>query len=214
QAAGVEAAIFMIPDGAVHPGLRAGLTNLLTAGVARIAVTSALPAITGASTRLDGGVQTTNVGNTNAATLGAGGVVGVDALALPVLAAPDVQIVDAGAVRIGLEVQASSVEIAALAITGFGSAPASDLDASILVGASAASVSITRCAIGTSANAFADPGAAARAGGDQVRVIGGDNGVVQSCLIGFAVGTGVSLSNGSNGWQVLGCEIRGNAIGQ
>src|SRR5262249_10559320 len=44
--AGTETSVFMVSDGAAHPGLRAGLANLLTAGVARLSLASALPAIT------------------------------------------------------------------------------------------------------------------------------------------------------------------------
>ncbi|HKQ56778.1 MAG TPA: SdrD B-like domain-containing protein, partial [Candidatus Eisenbacteria bacterium] len=83
QTPGVETSIFMVSDGAVHPGLRAGLASLLTGGVVPITAQSALPAVTGASTRVDGGTQTANVGDSNPGALGTGGTVGVDALALP-----------------------------------------------------------------------------------------------------------------------------------
>jgi len=214
QTAGVETSIFMVSDGAAHPGLRAGLANLLTGGVARITLASALPPWTAAATRLDGATQTTNVGNTNAVSLGSGGTVGVDALALATVAGPEVEIVDGAAIGLGLDLEAASEEVNAIAIRGFGNAPASSSDANILVGATANGVRITSCVLGTSATSFSDPGAAARSGGDQIRLIGGDNGLAQNCLIGYAVGTGVSIGSSSNGWQVTGCEIRGNAIGQ
>jgi uncharacterized repeat protein (TIGR01451 family) len=140
--------------------------------------------------------------------------VGVDGLALPTVPGPEVEIRDGAAIGLGLSLQGSGCSINAIAIDGFGNAPASSTDADILVNASAAGVTITSCVIGASATSFTDPGAAARSGGDHVRLIGGDNGIVQGCLIGFAVGTGISIGSGSNGWQVLGCEIRGNAIGQ
>lgn len=44
---GKETSIFMIPDGLAHAGLRAGLTNQLTGGVAEITPTTSLPAISG-----------------------------------------------------------------------------------------------------------------------------------------------------------------------
>src|SRR5213079_394775 len=66
-APGVENALFMIGDGAAHPGLRAGTASLLSGGVARITLASALPALTASFTRIDGATQTTNVGNTNPA---------------------------------------------------------------------------------------------------------------------------------------------------
>lgn len=213
QAAGIEAAIFMISDGLAHPGLRAGLPGLLTAGVARIPLATALPPITGAATRVDGASQTLRVGDTNPAVLGAGGVTGTDGLALPPLAGPEVELRDAGGVRVGLALEAPGLEVASLALVGFGDAPGSDLDAGIRVGAAAANATIFRCVLGTPAASFADPGAALRAGGDQVRVLGADDGQVRECLIGFAAGTGVALVQGANGWLVESCEIRGNAVG-
>ena len=51
----------MIPSGA------------LTSGVAVITLASALPTVTGSSTRLDATTQTVNIGNTNIGTLGTGG---------------------------------------------------------------------------------------------------------------------------------------------
>jgi len=76
---GAESSIFMIPSGS------------LTFGVAVVTLNAALPAISGASTRLDGTTQTVNVGNTNAGNLGTGGTVGVDAVALPTFPRPEVQ---------------------------------------------------------------------------------------------------------------------------
>ena len=65
QSAGSETSIFMISDGNAHPGLRAGLANQLTAGVAVIPTATALPAVTDSYTVLDGSTQTANVGVTN-----------------------------------------------------------------------------------------------------------------------------------------------------
>jgi hypothetical protein len=70
QTPGKEVSIFMIPNGAAVPGLRSGLTNQLTTyGAAKITLASGLT-ISDANTTLDGGTQTTNVGNTNNVTLG------------------------------------------------------------------------------------------------------------------------------------------------
>jgi hypothetical protein len=77
---GAESSIFMIPNGA------------LTGGVAVITLSAALPAISGASTRLDATTQTANIGNTNAGSLGSGGSVGVDGIPLPVFPRPEVQL--------------------------------------------------------------------------------------------------------------------------
>ena len=77
---GFESSIFMIPT-AQH-----------TVGVAVIALASALPAISGSSTRLDATTQTVNIGNTNGGVLGTGGTVGVDAISLPTFPRPEVQL--------------------------------------------------------------------------------------------------------------------------
>ena len=79
--AGFESSIFVIPSAA------------LSSNVAVITLASALPAVTGASTRLDATTQTINTGNTNnGAALGTGGSVGVDNVALPQFARPEVQL--------------------------------------------------------------------------------------------------------------------------
>ena len=77
---GFESSIFMIPNAQ------------LTGGVAVITLTGTLPTVSGSSTRLDATTQTVNVGNTNAGTLGTGGTVGVDAIALPTFPRPEVQL--------------------------------------------------------------------------------------------------------------------------
>jgi hypothetical protein len=77
---GSESSIFMIPSGA------------LTSGVETITLTTALPAVTGASTRLDATTQTVNIGNSNSGTLGTGGSVGVDNVSLPSFQRPEVQL--------------------------------------------------------------------------------------------------------------------------
>jgi parallel beta-helix repeat protein len=77
---GSESSIFMIPSGA------------LTSGVATITLMTALPAVTGANTRLDATTQTVNIGNTNSGTLGSGGSVGIDNVSLPSFQRPEVQL--------------------------------------------------------------------------------------------------------------------------
>lgn len=212
QAAGLEASVFMIPDGAAHPGLRAGLANALTAGVARITLLSALPALTDAGTRVDGGTQTTNVGNTNAATFG-GATAGVDAVAVAGVAAPEVELRDGATLALGLDLQGANQAVARLALTGFGNAAGSNNDASVRVGAAASGASVSGCVLGATATAWADPGAALRAGGDLVRAVGGDGGSVTNCLLGWSAGSALTLASGSDGWAVSGCELRGNAVG-
>ncbi|MFZ4758727.1 MAG: DUF642 domain-containing protein, partial [Burkholderiaceae bacterium] len=62
---GIESSIFMVPSGAAVPGIAATVPSVLTSGVARITVSSALPAVTGTNVSIDGSTQTVNVGDTN-----------------------------------------------------------------------------------------------------------------------------------------------------
>ncbi len=210
QSPGVETSLFMVPDGAAHPGLRAGLPSGLTGGVIRIAPTGALPALTAASTRLDGSTQTTHVGDTNAGLLGAGGTVGVDALALATVAAPEVEIVDGGGGAVGLDLAAASLALVGFSIHGFGNAADSDGHADVRLSAGATGAMIERCVLGAGAASFTAPPAAERSGGDLVRAIGAGGGTLSDCLLGFAAGHGVALRAGAVGWIVTGNELRGN----
>jgi uncharacterized repeat protein (TIGR01451 family) len=83
QTAGDEVTIYMVPDGAAHPGLListgGGPANQLTTGVVQHSYTDAngvLPTITGANTVIDGSTQTTNIGNTNVGITTAGPTLG------------------------------------------------------------------------------------------------------------------------------------------
>jgi hypothetical protein len=77
---GYESSIFMIP------------TAQLSANVAVISLTSALPDVSAPNTRLDATTQTVNIGNTNGGFTGSGSTVGVDAVSLPFFQLPEVQL--------------------------------------------------------------------------------------------------------------------------
>ena len=180
-------------------------------GVFTISITSALPAITSAGLRLDGTTQTTAIGNTNPGTLGAGGTVGVDNLPLPVVNRPEIQIVDGNAQGLGLDIQAPNVTIRGIAIYGFGNTPNSDSHANIRIGNVSGAI-IEQNIIGTTAVSFTDPGGA-RSGGDNIRAVQGDGGIVRNNLIGFNAGKGFGGISSSNGWLIAGNEIRRTGIG-
>ena len=204
QTAGRDVSLFMISDGLAHPGLRAGIANLLSgAGVAVVTVASALPALTDAATTLDGATQTANVGNTNAALLGTGGTVGVDALALGQVAGPEVEIRAGAAIANGVQIQANNGVVRGLAICGFGSA---NNDAGVAVGGGTTGALIENDVLGATATSFTDPGIALR---DQEGVYsaGGLNGTIRNNLIGFVRRSGIYLNN-STGWTVQGNEVR------
>ncbi len=173
----------------------------------RITPTSALPAMTDAGTVVNGSTQTTNGGDTNPGLLGVGGTVGVDALPLPQVAAPEVEITDGAAIAVGLHVQANNTTIRGLAISGFGPGGG---NGAILIAVATTGTLIEDNLLGSSAGSFSDPGAGSR---NAVGVYsdGGDSGTIRNNLIGFNSQRGVQLANGSTGWTVDGNEIRDNA---
>ncbi|MBZ5523328.1 MAG: right-handed parallel beta-helix repeat-containing protein [Acidobacteriia bacterium] len=211
--AGVETSIFMISSGSAVPGLRAGLTNQLTSGVAQIVVTSQLPAITDSNTAIDGTLQTTNVGNTNSGTSGTGGTAGVDGLSLSSVNRPEVQIsATQGSIGLGLQIQANSTAVKGLAIYGFGTAANANGSANIEIESGFTGATIQQNFLGTTATNFADPGSGTRSLGDNIRSSGGKTGTIQNNLIGFSQGKGIALESSSTGWSVQNNEVRNNGI--
>ena len=110
---GAESSIFMIPNGSANAGQNTTYANPLTGGVAVITLVGALPAVSGANTRLDATTQTVNVGNTNAGSLGTGGTVGVDAISLPTFPRPEVQLTAGNAI---VTLSGPSTEVLGLAL--------------------------------------------------------------------------------------------------
>jgi uncharacterized repeat protein (TIGR01451 family) len=213
QTAGVETSIFMISNGSAVAGLRAGLTNQLTGGVAQVIAASQLPAITDTNTAIDGTLQTINIGDTNSGTLGVGGTVGVDGLALPTVNKPEVQLSAArGTIGIGIQIQANNTTVRGLGIYGFGTASNSNGSANIEIESGITGTLVEKNILGTTATSFTDPGSATRSIGDNIRSVGGNNGTVQNNLIGFSEGKGFGVENGSTGWLIQRNEIRGNGI--
>src|SRR5215471_526392 len=213
ETAGVEASIFMISNGSVVPGLRAGLTNQLTGGVAQIVVASQLPAITDTNTAIDGTEQTTNVGDTNSGALGAGGTVGVDNLALSPVNKPEVQLSAAqGTIGLGIQISASNTTVKGLAIYGFGTAANTNGSANIEIESGVTGATIQQNVLGAAAASFADPGNTTRSIGDNVRSASGKSGTLQNNLIGFSQGKGIALETTSTGWIIQNNEVRNNGI--
>jgi uncharacterized repeat protein (TIGR01451 family) len=213
ETSGVEASIFMVPNGTAVPGLRAGLTNQLTSGVAQVVLATQLPAITDSNTLIDGTEQTTNVGDTNSGTQGAGGTVGVDGIALPTVNKPEVQISAAqGTSPIGIDINANNTTVRGLAIYGFGTGANTNGSANIEIETGITGALIERNFIGSTATSFADPGAVTRSIGDDIRSVGGRTGTIQNNLIGFSQGKGMGIESASTGWTVQHNEVRLNGI--
>ena len=133
----------------------------LTAGVALIEPTTALPALTDAGTTIDGTTQTDNIDNTNAVTLGSGGIgitVGVDGISFSQVEGPEVEIRDGAALANGLVLQANDLTVRGLAILGFG---AGDTDGAIHVDGNVVGITnflIEDNVLGATATSFTDPG--------------------------------------------------------
>jgi uncharacterized repeat protein (TIGR01451 family) len=181
----------------------------------RVTVTTALAAIIDSLTTIDGTAYSSTNGTTindaNAGFVGAGGTVGVSALTLPLVSRPELEIFDNAGIAIGLDLQAANSTVRRVAIYGFGTVVSNDAHANIRVG-NVTGALIEDSVIGSTAAAFADPGAATRTLGDNIRVVSGDNGSIRYNVIGFAQGKGIHLGSGADGWTVTGNEVRGNGI--
>jgi uncharacterized repeat protein (TIGR01451 family) len=175
-----------------------------TRGVWKFTLTAALPVITG-PTIIDGTTQTTNQGNTNATTLGTGGTVGVDAISLPTVAGPEIEITTSvtGSSIIGLNFSttATGSTVKGLAIYGFNDS---------LIYALGANFTLDGCVMGTKANSFTDNVTTGRGG---VGIwLEGNSAIIQNSLFGFSINYGPYISQGT-GTTVNHCEIRQTSNG-
>ncbi|GEM45240.1 beta strand repeat-containing protein [Deinococcus cellulosilyticus] len=223
--AGKESSIFMVPSGQ------------LTTGVVVITLSSTVQ-FTGTNSPnaiLDATTQTVNIGDTNSQAangrtdqLGTGGTVGLgpdavassgDELVLNKVFRPEVEIkAGSGVPGVGLRLSANNITVRGVSIYGFGSSANSDNNANIQIDDTFVNTLIEQNWIGLQAarTAFDCSATAATAvstgTGDNIRSVGGDNGTVRYNLIGCSAGKGFGVENSSTGWQIIGNEIRGNAI--
>jgi hypothetical protein len=204
QTAGKEVSIFMIPDGSAHAGLRATVPTQLTGNRALISLATPLT-ITDANTSIDGRTQTNNINNSNALTLGTGGTVGVGALTLSSLNAPEIEITNNGAVANGIDVNGASATVRNIAIHGFGTASSNQGD--ILL--RAANAIVTENAIGTTALSFAAPTNQSQSG---VVINGALAANISNNLIGFTNERGILGGNSTTAANLTGLVISGNEI--
>lgn len=196
--AGYESSVFMIPSSA------------LTSGIAKIQIASGaslLPSVVGSKTILDASTQTTNQGDTNTGFLGTGGTVGVDALTLAKIPAPEVELFPAAAgYNYGIHLNNTGVVMRGFAAYGFGN----DVNSNgvIVVGSSGNSVSIEQNILGTTASSFTAP--SLRGQGSTIQT-GASGGFVRNNLIGFSGANGLRMNG--NTWTVKANEVRGNGLG-
>lgn len=203
-AAGRETSIFMVSNGAELPGLPSSIPNLLSGNsVAEITLSSTLT-VTADDIILDGTTQTTNVGG-NAATLGTGGTVGTQSLALNTLNGPEVQLEQGS-----IDIRGNDIEV-----RGFAMLPTSSA-ITINNGALTGHV-IEQNVIGASAISFSEPGSGSSA--DLISIVSatgngtsgspGSLGLIQNNLIGFGSGDGIALGSNATGWTITNNELQG-----
>ncbi|MBO3271196.1 T9SS type A sorting domain-containing protein [Hymenobacter defluvii] len=201
--AGKETSIFMIPSGAttsVPAGQRSDLTSGLVNGVAVITPATALPAITGPNTRLDGTTQTYNVGNTNTATLGTSGTVGTMATTFSRVDAPEVEIKVSTSLA-GLSITASDVDMTGLALYG------SNGNALTISGSNA---NISNNVLGVTARATTDLGTTARTTGSQISITGGNGTTINNNLVLYAGQSGIVVGSGATTVTITSNEVSTN----
>ncbi len=175
-AGGREVSIFMIPGQAelsvgtltttATAGIRAGVANQLTNGVAIIQATTPLPPIIDANTTIDGSTQTTNVGDTNPGTIGYAGLVGTgadgvvgtgDETSLTAIKKPELEI--QGSSGNVLEIQGANAIVRGISIRG---TAGNSSPTGIFIQPGANNFLVENSTIGFGASTFADPGASNR----------------------------------------------------
>jgi len=200
----------------------------------QLRLSAALPQISGAETTLNGTAYSNVDGATildpNAGILGATSKVGLgadgkpntgDEAPLSGVAAPELEIVPATAINYGIDINANTVAVQALALSGFGtnSLPTGVTNfgetGNIILRNGVSNVTLTQNVLGSKANAFADPvtgrtvgsniifaGSAATVSIDH-NLIGfaGDSGILRLAKTGVSAITGLTIANN---------EIRGN----
>ncbi len=221
---GREVSIFMIPNQSAHPGLRAGLVDQLTNGVAVISPTTLLPIITDSSTSIDGRTQTANIGDLNAGSAGYVGKVGTgndgvantaDDLTIAAVSLPEVQITGVRSLSYGLGIDAQQTIVQGIAIYGFGNDYSNQADIAF-VGTQGQNSLITNNLIGSGASSFTDPGGTLRSGGAGIRSNSANllNTQVLHNLIGFHSYYGIGVTDGAawNGGVISGNTISNNGL--
>ena len=202
QTAGKEVSIFMIPNGTARPGLRAGLANALTAGVATITLTSTLPTITGtngANTVIDGSTQTANVGNTNTVILDTAKTVGTDSFMLAAFDGPEIEILGAGLTNVFV-IQTSNVSLTGFAVLG-------GTNAAIQINSGSSGYLLDGLVIGCRARSVSRDATYSSALGANI-VSGAGAGSVVNSVLAYTGNSGVTLNNGSASTPVT--LFRGN----
>lgn len=222
--AGIESTIFMISDGNAHPGLRAGLANLLSVNGVAVIPTGSLgtpyaltqnPSLSNSS--IDGGTQTANVGNTNNVMLGTGGTVGVgadgvsgtgDELAVEKLNGPEVEIAGIPG-QYPLELYGTNVTLRCIAVHS---------NSADIRPVSGSNFLLEQNVIGAEAHTFTPPATLSGNSGAVLYVqFDAASGTIRNNMIGFGGGNNIiqmRYYQGTNyNWVIKGNEIAGGIPG-
>lgn len=159
-APGVETSIFMIPDGAPHPGINKAsqLTISGTGMTAIITTQNLLPQLTDDSTSIDGRTQTANIGNSQPGIAGhPGAKVGVDQIALPGVQRPEVELRWGGLPGTapgGFTISGGNITIRGMAVYGFGvnGSPATLVNTANILITGSTNTTVTESIIGGAAS--------------------------------------------------------------
>lgn len=200
----------------------------------QISLGTALPQISAAETTVDGtaysNVDGATILNTNPSILGATSKVGLgadgkpntgDEAQLSGVAAPELEVAPAAAISYGFDINANTVTIKALALSGYGSSSlpngATNVGetGNIIIRNGVSNITLTQNVLGSKANAFADP-VTGRTVGSNVIFQGSASTVsIDHNLIGFAGDSGILRLakvgvNGITGLTIANNEIRSN----
>ncbi len=197
RTAGIEHILFNIATTAT------GFTGTVGVnGRASITLASNLPTIT-APLVVDGGTQTSNIGNSNPGLVGAGGTVGADALVLSQVSRPEVELIGNGSTTAALTLAAANVTVRGLAIHGVRGSSGS----SIVVNSGTSNSLIEGNLLGVNA-VGADPGAGLRSLYGLV-ANGGSGVTVQNNYIAYTDTAALATLSGlSSSWTAQNNEIR------
>lgn len=186
-----------------------------TTGVFTIKVSSGLlPVVRNRYLIIDGSTQTAFTGNTNTTLFGIGGTVGVDAINLPQVDGPEIEIIDDSPNKdlvYGLEIGERQITIKHLAINGFGNDWFIFNHANILVRGGGHDVTIHDCVLGSDAHIDQAP-AGDVTGGPNMQALGVDNGTFYHNYVAYSETMGGFLRSGCRNWNIYENDFNFNGL--
>jgi hypothetical protein len=182
------------------------LSGALGSQRAVITLVEPLPAIRVANLTIDGSTQTCSGGDTNAGTLGTATTVGTDAVPLPAVRRPEVELrmAPANGPQL-LSLNAAGCTLKSLALHG-------GAVAAVAVGAGGRDFLLSGCALGSTATAASYPTDGTPCAKYGLNLTGG-SGTLTNSLVGFTGYSGLNVSNGLSSGQLVvrGCQFIQNS---